>query len=95
MIMHVTHGFGHIVNHNSGLGVTIIHRRQTPEAFLSSCVPDLELDNLVLCICIKSPSQPSNPFVLVERTHRDGNAGSGKQRLQEYESKVRAIFLEP
>lgn len=40
---HVTHGVGDVVDHDSGLSSSVVHRGQAVVAFLSSSVPDLKL----------------------------------------------------
>lgn len=39
----MTHGVGDVIDHNSGLSSSVVHRCQAVVAFLSSGVPDLKL----------------------------------------------------
>jgi hypothetical protein len=75
-----THRLGDIVNDDGRLSVPIVHGREGAEALLSSGVPDLELDDLVLCSGRKDSSQPR--LRERERGKRGGGESAVSSRRQ-------------
>lgn len=39
---------GDVIDHDGGLGTSVVHGRQTVVAFLTGCVPDFKLDRRVV-----------------------------------------------